>query len=109
VQQDANEKWAVLKEWTGGPGPVHKLDPFARPTGPWRISYKTDAGETRTTGVVDVIVRTKQDRMVTAAYNLQSVVAGHLTVREEHPEYYIEVRSQGPSWRVAVEQIDGAG
>jgi hypothetical protein len=96
----------VVKQWSGGPGPAHKLDPFARPPNLWRLAYKTEAGETGTTGVVDIIVRNTEDRMLTAAYNLQSTAAGFLTVKEEHPEYYIEVSSHGPRWQVAIEQAD---
>jgi hypothetical protein len=100
----------AVKEWSGGTGPTHTLDPFPRPPHPWRLSYRTEPGEPGNTGVVDIIVRNKDDRMMTAAYNLQSAVAGSLTVKEEHPEYYIEVTSHGPKWQVAIEeQATGRG
>ena len=96
--------WIVVKEWSGGPGQAHKLDAFARPPRPWRLAYTTEAGEPGQNGVVDILVRNKANRLVTAAYNLQGSVTGFLAVGEEHPEYYIQVNSHGPRWRVAVEQ-----
>jgi hypothetical protein len=39
-----------------------------------------------------------------SAYNLQGKVSGSLTVPGDDTEYYLEVKSYGPNWWVAVEQ-----
>jgi hypothetical protein len=102
-QEDSNSKWSVVKEWSGGQGVEHELEPFTRPTHSWRIAYKIQAAQ-NVRGVVDVVVRTKDHKIVTGAYNLQGRLSGFLSVTGEEAEYYIEVKSYGPDWWVAVEQ-----
>ena len=107
-QQASDSKWSVVKEWSGGEtleGAEHELEPFARPARAWRLAYKMDADTTPgRNGVVDIVVRTKADGPVTAVYNLQGPTSGFLTVKSEAPEFFLEVKSHGPKWRVALEQ-----
>jgi hypothetical protein len=107
-QQASDSKWSVVKEWSGGEtleGAERALESFARPARAWRLEYKIEADTTPgRNGVVDIVVRTKADGPVTAVYNLQGPTSGVLTVKSEAPEFYLEVKSHGPKWWVAVEQ-----
>ena len=107
-EQASDSKWSVVKEWAGGEtleGNERELEPFARPTRPWRLAYKMEADSTPgRNGVVDIVVRSKAEGLVTAVYNLQGSTSGFLTVKSEAPEFYLEVKSHGPKWWVAVEQ-----
>ena len=107
-QQTSDSKWSVVKEWTGGEtleGNERELEPFARPARSWRLAYKMEADTAPgRNGVVDIVVRTKADGLVTAAYNLQGPTSGFLTVKSEAPEFYLEVKSHGPKWWVALQQ-----
>lgn len=104
AQEDADVTWRVVKEWSGGRGVEHELELFTPPSRGWRIAYKTTASASVPTGLVDVVVRSKDHKMVTAAYNLKGGVSGILIVPDEESEYYLDVRSYGPDWWVAVEQ-----
>ena len=101
---EASAKWITLKEWSGGFSAERVRETFARPPGAWRLSYKTEPGELGKSGVVDIIVRSPDERMVTAAYNLQGSTSGTLMVKGEQPQFIIEISSFGPRWRIAVEQ-----
>jgi hypothetical protein len=103
-QEGSNFQWSVVKEWSGGRGVEHEPEPFTRPAArSWRIAYRTEA-EKNVAGVVDVVILTKDHKMVASAYNLQGKVSGFFTVTGEETEYYLEVKSYGPDWWVAVEQ-----
>jgi hypothetical protein len=107
-QQPSDPKWSVVKEWAGGEtleGVERAPESFARPAHSWRLEYKMEADTTPgRNGVVDIVVRTKADGLVKAVYNLQGPTSGFLTVKSEAPEFYLEVKSHGPKWWVAVEQ-----
>lgn len=97
------EKWVSVKEWTGTahPEPTHVT--FEAPAGTWRLSYKTEQGDGGKNGVVDILVLSKSHQTLTAAYNLQGAAAGVLSVKEQQPEYFLEVKSFGPRWHIAIE------
>jgi hypothetical protein len=78
---------------------------FEAPKGTWRLSYKTETGDGGRNGVVDIVVLSKTKQTLTAAYNLQGAASGVLKVKEDQPEYLLEVKSFGPRWHVAVEQL----
>ena len=103
---EASVKWIAVKEWSGGFTTERIRESFERPKGSWRLSYTTESGEPGKNGVVDIVVRTKDNQMVTADYNLQGASSGILSVRGEQPEYFIEVSSFGPRWRIAVERSE---
>ncbi len=106
MARQASVKWITLKEWAGAFTTERIRESFERPTGNWRLSYTTEPGEPGKNGVVDIVVRTKDNRMATAAYNLQGASAGILRVTGEQPEYFIEISSFGPRWRIAVERSE---
>jgi hypothetical protein len=100
-------KWLTVKEWSGGVTIEHSLkERFERPAGPWRLSYHTDAGDAARSAVVDVLVWTKDNQLAAAAYNLQGTTSGTLTIKREQPEYFVEVKSFGPRWRIAIERSE---
>jgi hypothetical protein len=103
-QQELDTNWRVVKEWSGGRGVEHELEPFARPSHDWRIVYRITVSQATPTGVVDVVVRTKDHTMVTGAFNLHGAMSGVLIVAGEEGEYYLDIKSYGPEWWVAVEQ-----
>ena len=103
-QEGSNSKWSVVKEWSGGKGVEHKPEPFTRPAAhSWRIAYRTEV-ETNVGGVVDFVVFTQDHKVIASVYNLQGKVSGSLTVTGDETEYYLELKSYGPNWWVAVEQ-----
>ena len=74
-------------------------------SGRWRLVYKTEPGDAGKNGVSDIVVRSKDNPIVTAAYNLQGGTDGVVTIKgEQTAEYFLEVKSFGPRWRVAVER-----
>ncbi len=103
-QTESKTTWSVVKEWSGGRGVEHELEPFTRPSREWRVAYKTTVSQTAPTGVVDVVVRRKDRTMVTGAFNVHGGVSDILIVAGEEGEYYLDVKSYGPDWWVAVEQ-----
>ena len=100
----ADGKWLVVKEWSGTYHPEPARERFERPAGTWRLAYKTEQGDGGRNGVVDIIVMSKANRILTAAYNLQGPTSGVLTVKADEPEYFAEVKSFGPRWRIAIER-----
>jgi len=102
----ADEKWLIVKEWSGtyNAEPAHER--FEPPPGTWRLAYKTEQGDGGRNGVVDIVVMSKANHTLTAAYNLQGPVSGVLTVKEAEPEYFLLVKSFGPRWRIAVERLE---
>jgi hypothetical protein len=103
---ETSAKWVAVKEWSGGFSTERIRESFERPQGTWRLSYKTESGEPGKNGVVDIIVRTKDNQMVAAAYNLQGAASGILRVKSEQPEYFVEISSFGPRWWIAVERSE---
>jgi hypothetical protein len=104
-QEESQTTWRVVKEWSGGRGVEHELESFTSPSREWRIAYKTTVSRAAPTGVVDVVVRTKDRKMVTGAFNIHGGVSAILIVVGEEGEYYLDVKSYGPDWWVAVEQL----
>lgn len=102
----ATERWTAVKEWAGTFSADTTKAQFERPQGRWRLVYKTEAGDAGKNGVADIVVRSKDNQIVTAAYNLQGGTDGVLTIKGEQSEYFLEVKSFGPRWRVAVERLE---
>lgn len=103
----ASAKWIAVKEWSGGVNLEQVVkERFDRPAGVWRLSYTTDAGTAARSGVVDITVWTKDNKLMASAYNVQGTAAGHLHVKGEQPEYFVEVRSFGPRWRIVIERSE---
>ena len=86
--------------------PSLRVSDSSRRPGTWRLAYKTEQGEGGRNGVVDIIVMSKTNQTLTAAYNLQGAASGVLTVKEAEPEYFLQVKSFGPRWRIAVERLE---
>ena len=103
---DADEKWLIVKEWSGTYHAEPSRERFEPPPGTWRLAYKTEQGDGGRNGVVDIIVMSKTNHTLTAAYNLQGAASGVLTVKEVEPEYFVQVKSFGPRWRIAVERLE---
>lgn len=103
---DADGKWLTVKEWSGTYNVEPHRERFEPPPGTWRLAYKTEQGDGGRNGVVDIIVVSKTNQTLTAAYNLQGAASGVLSVREVEPEYFIQVKSFGPRWRIAVERLE---
>ena len=105
LQQD----WAVLKEWTGEPGNTD-TDRFKTSAASFRVSWKSqDRGRG---GILDIYVRHGDGKLVLANVSLQASDptkekgsgSGTFTVKSQPGEYYLEIRSTGKDWQVAVEQ-----
>ena len=101
--------WVVLKQWTGEPGSTD-TDRFTTSAGSFRVSWKsTDRGRG---GILDIYVRDSEGKLVMAAVSLQTsdttkekgTGSGTFTVSSKPGEYYLEIRSTGNDWQVAVEQ-----
>ncbi len=100
----ADGKWLIVKEWSGTYNAEPARERFEPPAGVWRLTYKTEQGDGGRNGVVDIIVMSKTNHTLTAAYNLQGAASGVLSVKEIEPEYFLQVKSFGPRWRIAVER-----
>jgi hypothetical protein len=103
------QQWVVLKEWSGEPGNT-ETDRFATTSGSFRISWKSvDRGRG---GVLDIYVRDRDGKLVKAGVSLQASDTtkekgsggGTITVSSKPGEYYLDIRSTGKDWQVAVEQ-----
>jgi hypothetical protein len=103
------KEWVPLKQWTGEPGSID-TDRFKTSAGSFRVSWKaTDRGRG---GVLDIYVRDSDGKLVKGAISLQTgdptkekgTGAGTFTVTSKAGEYYLEIRSTGTDWQVAVEQ-----
>lgn len=106
AQENATGEWVVVKEWSGGTGQT-KTGPFPAPTRPWRVTFKSTAGERF--GTIEAAVRTPgDDRLVAGVFGAQADEKGSLArsfqVDSDDKEYVIEVSSHGLQWRLAVEQ-----
>src|SRR5262245_24123737 len=97
------EKWVVLKQWTGEPGNTD-TDRFKTSAGSFRVSWKsTDRGRG---GILDIYVRDGEGKLVKAAVSLQAsdttkekgAGSGTFTVISKPGEYYLEIRSTGEDW-----------
>ncbi len=103
--QERAEVWVAVKTWSGGTGQT-KTELFSRPGRPWRVSFKTTAGERF--GIFEAAVRTPDDRLIAGVFGVQAdeqgLVAGAFQVDSEHPEYILEIASQGLQWQLAIER-----
>jgi hypothetical protein len=100
--------WAIVKEWSGENG-VTETDQFTMKGRTFRVSWKwteIDRG-----GLLDIFVRTGDRRLVVLATGLQDHVkraaSGTFVVNSEPGPHFLEVRSSGVKWQVAVEQPKG--
>jgi hypothetical protein len=102
-------EWVVLKEWAGEPGTI-ETERFTTSAGSFRISWKSvDRGRG---GILDIYVRDRDGKLVKAAVSLQTndttkekgSGAGTFPVSSKSGEHFLEIRSTGKDWRVAVEQ-----
>jgi hypothetical protein len=108
-EADLQQEWVVLKQWTGEPGNTD-TERFKTSAGSFRVSWKsTDRGRG---GVLDIYVRDGDSNLVKAAVSLQTsdptkekgTSSGVFTVSSKPGEHYLEVRSTGHDWQIAVEQ-----
>jgi hypothetical protein len=108
-QDDRSANWTVLKEWSGGPGNVD-TDRFATTTDAFRVAWTLkDLGRG---GILDVYVRNDAGKLIKSGVSLQSKDttrehgsgAGLIDVGGGPGSYYLEIRSTGVEWTVAVEQ-----
>ena len=112
VDAKLQQEWVVLKQWSGQPGNTD-TDHFKTSGESFRISWKSE-GLGRG-GVVDIYVRDKDGKLVKAGVSLQvqdttkdfGTGSGTFIVDAKPGEYYLEVRSTGNNWVVAVEQPKG--
>ena len=107
-QADRSDRWTVVKEWSGGPGSL-ETDRFTT-TGTFRVAWTlTDLGRG---GIMDLFVRNDAGKLIRSGVSLQAKEtrgeygsgAGHLEVPGGPGTYYLEIRSTGVEWRVAVEK-----
>jgi uncharacterized membrane protein len=105
----AQQRWVALKEWSGEPGSLD-TERFTTRTSLFRVRWETrDLGRG---GILDLYVRDDDGRLVRAAVSLQSddttreqgSGAGAFEVSTDPGDYYLEIRSTGVRWTVAVEQ-----
>jgi hypothetical protein len=103
------QEWVTLKQWTGEPGSID-TERFKTSAGSFRVSWKsTDRGRG---GVLDIYVRDGEGKLVKAAISLRTSDptkekgsgSGTFTVGSKAGEYFLEIRSTGHDWQVAVEQ-----
>ena len=113
AQRDApSDGWTVLKEWSGGPGSID-TDRFTTSAAAFRVAWTLkDLGRG---GILDLYVRTDTGKLIKSGVSLQSkdttrengTAAGHIEVSSGPGPYYLEIRSAGVEWTVAVEQRKG--
>jgi hypothetical protein len=112
ISAELQQDWAVLKEWTGEPGNTD-TDRFKTSAATFRVSWKSqDRGRG---GILDIYVRDGNGKLVMANVSLQASDptkekgsgSGTFTVKSQPGEYYLEIRSTGKDWQVAVEQPKG--
>jgi hypothetical protein len=108
-QQQQQQQWVVLKQWTGEPGNLD-TERFKTTAASFRVAWKTtDRGRG---GVLDIYVKDGEGKLVKAAISLQTsdptkekgTASGTFTVGSQAGEYFLEIRSTGRDWQVAVEQ-----
>ena len=108
-EADLQQEWVVLKQWTGEPGNTD-TERFKTSAGSFRVSWKsTDRGRG---GVLDIDVRDGEGKLVKAAVSLQTgdptkekgTSSGVFTVSSKSGEHFLEIRSTGHDWQIAVEQ-----
>ena len=105
--KEEQSEWVVVKEWSGGHGRIttEVVTPGSRP---WRVSFKATSGERW--GLLDVFVRTKDDKRVGSAVNMHLMAfeedkrAGTMIVDSEDEQYVLDIVSDNLSWHVAVER-----
>ena len=108
-QDERSAGWTVLKEWSGGPGSID-TDRFTTTTPAFRVAWTLkDLGRG---GILDVFVRDGSAKLIKSGISLQSkdttqeygAGAGQIDVSGGPGTYYLEIRSTGVDWTVAVEQ-----
>jgi hypothetical protein len=111
AKAEARERWVPLKEWSGEPGSVD-TERFTTTSRVFRIVWKAD--DLGRGGVLDVYVRDDKGKLVKAAVSLQvsdttrerGTGSSAIEVSADPGPYYLEIRSTGTKWQVAVEQPD---
>jgi hypothetical protein len=106
------EKWTVLKQWSGEPGSTD-TERFTTTSESFRISWKSD--DRGRGGVLDIYVRDGDGRLVKAGVSLQASDptkergsgSGAFTISSKPGPHYLEIRSTGKDWQIAVEQPAG--
>jgi hypothetical protein len=106
------QQWVVLKLWRGEPGNTD-TERFKTTSDSFRIAWKSQARARG--GVLDIFVRDAEGKLVKAGVSLQvsdttkdgGSGSGTFNVSAKPGEYYLEVRSTGKDWEVAVEQPKG--
>jgi hypothetical protein len=112
LSAELQQEWAMLKQWSGEPGNTD-TDRFTTSAASFRVSWKSeDRGRG---GILDIYVRDREGKLVLASVSLQASDptkergsgSGTFTVNSKPGEYYLEIRSTGKDWQVAVEQPKG--
>jgi len=108
-QNERPDGWTVLKEWSGGPGSID-TDRFTTAAPSFRVVWTLkDLGRG---GILDLFVRDAAGKLIKTGISLQSKDTtsergsgtGRIDVPSGPGTYYLEIRSTGVDWTLAVEQ-----